>query len=47
MNLPLIGGLVCLSFTGAGALSVKGRRAATPEEAAMARARLHSKVRLQ
>ena len=44
MSLALIGGLVCLIFTGAGALSIDGWRQASEEEAALGRARLRSKV---
>ncbi len=44
MNLVLIGGLICLLFTGAGALSVDGWRQESREQAALGRARLRSKV---
>jgi putative oxidoreductase len=43
-HLTLIGGLVCLILTGAGALSVDGMRVRVAEERAMARARLRAKV---
>jgi putative oxidoreductase len=44
MNLVLIGGLMCLMFTGAGALSIDDWRQASQEAAALGRARLRSKV---
>lgn len=44
MNLVLIGALVSLIFTGAGALSIDEWRASTAEEAALGRARLRSKI---
>lgn len=44
MDLVVIGGLVCLLFTGPGALSIDGWRAESREEAALGRARLRSKV---
>lgn len=43
-NLVLIGGLLCLIFTGAGALSVDHSRARAAEEEAAGRARLRAKV---
>lgn len=44
MNLVLIGALVSLIFTGAGALSIDEWRVSTAEEAALGRARLRSKI---
>lgn len=44
MSLVVIGGLVCLLFTGAGALSIDGWRRASEEEAALGRARVRSKL---
>ncbi len=44
MSLVLIGALVCLIFTGAGALSVDAWRQAAREAAAFGRARLRSEV---
>jgi putative oxidoreductase len=44
MDLVLIGGLICLLFTGPGALSIDEWRAESREEAALGRARLRSKV---
>jgi putative oxidoreductase len=44
MNLVLVGGLICLLFTGAGALSIDTWRQESREEAALGRARLRAKV---
>lgn len=43
-NLVLIGGLLCLIFTGAGALSIDYARERAAEEEAAGRARLRAKV---